>query len=168
MVIILLRHAKAVPSTGDLPDFERPLRPKGIKQCSALAEAIPDVLEFTEGIRPRIWCSPAYRTRQTLAYSLPWAQRMPNVATEDLPRYPDWLYLAESPRYQLEFLADGNDRPLLIIGHNNGISDWAHELTGGKASPLGTCHFIVLRHIGDHLSGLYQTVHRWEPPKFMD
>ncbi|MFM7178257.1 MAG: SixA phosphatase family protein, partial [Bacteroidota bacterium] len=121
MVIILLRHAKAVQSTGDIPDFERPLRPKGIKQCSALAEAVPDVLELTEGIRPRIWCSPAYRTRQTLAYGLPWAQRKPNLATEDLPRYPDWLYLAESPRYQLELLADGNGRPLLIIGHNNGI-----------------------------------------------
>ena len=167
-MIILLRHAKAVQTMGNIPDFERPLRPKGIKQCSALAEAVPDILKYTEGVHPVIWCSPALRTRQTLAYGLPWAQNGLAGSTKDLTLYPEWLYLAECSRFQHELLAYSNDKPLLIIGHNNGISDWAHELTGGAASPLGTCHFIILREIEGHHSGIFQTVYRWEPPKSID
>ncbi len=168
MVIILLRHAKALQFEGTKPDFERPLRPKGIKQCMALAEAVPDVLKFTEGIRPRIWCSPALRTLQTHIYGLPWAQRKTTDSTEDLTLYPDWLYLAESPRFESELHALGDQKPLMIIGHNNGLSDWAHKLTGGLAFPLGTCHFIVLRQNSLPLAGKFQIAYRWEPPQIMD
>lgn len=168
MVIILLRHAKAIQTAGDIPDFDRPLRPKGIKQCAALAEAIPDVLKFTQGIRPRIWCSPALRTRQTLSHGLPWTQNKPSDSTEDLTLFPEWLYLADSSRFQRELLAYEDTKPLIVIGHNNGLSDWAGELTGGLCAPLGTCHFIVLRQIDSRLSGKFQMDYRWEPPKFID
>lgn len=169
MVIILLRHAKALQPVGGMTDFDRPLRPKGIKQCAALADASHYILHHTDGVSPRIWCSPSLRTRQTLLHGLPWTGSADlGHPSQDLIQYPDWLYLAESPRLGSELLLICDDMPLWVIGHNNGLSDWAYELTGGKAGPLGTCHLIILRKENLADPGPYKMIFRWEPPKLME
>jgi phosphohistidine phosphatase len=167
MVIILLRHAKAVQPVGDMPDFDRPLHPKGMKQCAALADAIPDILKHTGGVRPAIWCSPSLRTRQTLINGLPWARAFTTLP-EAFIQYPKWLYQAASHRLEDELLAYASNVPLMIIGHNNGLSEWACELSAGLAAPLGTCHLLVLRKEIHQDPDPFEVTCRWEPPKFTE
>jgi phosphohistidine phosphatase SixA len=167
-MIILLRHAKAVQSTGSLADFDRPLRPKGLLQCEALIQAIPEILSHIGGVTPQIWCSPSLRTQQTLNHGLLDTRLGSAISTLNLIQFPQWLYLADAERLEREIPDYSNPVPLMIIAHNNGLSDWAYELTGGLAEPLGTCHLIILRRDHSEGQGKFHITFRWEPPKFMD
>jgi len=151
-----------------MPDIDRPLHPKGLRQCAALAETVPDVLKLIGGVCPKIWCSPSLRTRQTLTYGIPWTPSGYANSSEDFIQYPEWLYQAESQRLASELLTYSDEIPLMIIAHNNGLSNWAHELTGGLGAPLGNCHLVILRKDRVEDQGKFQITYRWEPPKFMD
>ncbi|WP_300766662.1 histidine phosphatase family protein [uncultured Bifidobacterium sp.] len=60
-VLILMRHAKA-ESGVDLPDIDRPLTDKGLKQAKRMAKG----LVAADLVPDRIACSGAARARQTL------------------------------------------------------------------------------------------------------
>src|SRR3954447_2326660 len=60
---LLLRHAKSSWDDHRLADINRPLAPRGHRAARLIAEAIEE-----RSFRPeRILCSPALRTRETLA-----------------------------------------------------------------------------------------------------
>src|SRR5579871_5626083 len=61
--LLLLRHAKSAWGDHGLADIDRPLAPRGHRAAQLIAAAIEEA-----GFRPdRILCSPALRTRETLA-----------------------------------------------------------------------------------------------------
>jgi phosphohistidine phosphatase SixA len=55
------------------------------------------------------------------------------------------LYLAEAERLESERQLLDDAVNLLVIGHNNGLSDWADSLLGRPQPPLRTCQLLVLQ-----------------------
>ena len=155
MKLILLRHAKAQKASWDVPDRDRPLQERGHRQTIQLAQYLPGPLAMDPAVSWTIWCSPALRTRQTLEG---WQQHTLSKSAWDglyHPQRPDWLYLADAERLESERLLLDEAMNLLVIGHNNGLSDWADSLLGQPQPPLRTCQLLVLQSPSKNESGVH-------------
>ena len=116
--LILMRHAKSDWSAGH-PDHDRPLNKRG----HASADAMGNWLRKT-GYQPeQLLCSTAQRTRETLK-----GLRLPSEAEVS---FHHGLYLAEATR-MLTLLQRAEHRCILILGHNHGIADMAHNLVSER------------------------------------
>jgi phosphohistidine phosphatase len=116
----LLRHAKSRRDDPKLDDHERPLSPRGIEDGMAVAEHCAKA-----GVQPDlILCSSSVRTRATLALMLPYLP----VAQILVER---GLYLAGADELLQRVRAiDDACKSALLIGHNDGIHDFARSLPG--------------------------------------
>lgn len=121
--LLLLRHAKSSWDDPRLADIERPLAPRGHRAAKLIAEAIE-----AQDFRPdRILCSPARRTRETLAALIA------HFGEDDIEiDINHGLYEPHSGDYR-EVIADhGNEaRTLLVIGHNPATHATGVLLAGG-------------------------------------
>lgn len=111
--LYLLRHAKAEPWGPSASDMARALSEKGIRHARVLADWMKDNLEAPDAVL----CSPARRTRETLA---PLLSRWPRL--RDVTDYADAMYGAPLERL-VSLAADAfshSDR-LLMVGHNPGL-----------------------------------------------
>ena len=129
LTLILLRHAK---SSWDIPgqdDFKRALAPRGRMAAPAMGAEIKRL-----GHSPDyVLCSPAVRTRDTLALVLPYLDPPPREVY-----FEDELYLAPAGRL-LERLRrlPGDCRSALLVGHNPSLQNLAVALAGsGPADKL--------------------------------
>lgn len=130
MKLHLLRHAKTNQQSETGRDFDRKLLPKGVQQCLEIS----DFLEKLDNYE--VHCSSSMRTRQT--YEL----ISPKVATANIHFWDD-LYHA-SHLELLQFINSlETSKDILLIGHNEGISDLASYLTDQFIS-LKTCGYICL------------------------
>ncbi|MFJ7210725.1 SixA phosphatase family protein [Amycolatopsis sp. NPDC098790] len=118
--LIVLRHAKSDWSD-DLPDHERPLAPRGIRDAPKLGRWLAE-----NGYLPEhVLCSTARRTRET------WA-RVSETLPENSPvEYDEDLYGA-GPE---EFLKAARRVPpevttLALVGHEPGVSELTLDLAG--------------------------------------
>jgi len=113
--LYLLRHAKAEPWSPLGNDFSRPLRKVGNRHARAVSD-----WAFKTLLTPdTILCSPAKRTRETLA---PLLARWPRLlsATD----YVDSMYGASLDRlYTLAEDAFSYSQRLLMVGHNPAFED---------------------------------------------
>lgn len=120
-VLFLLRHAKAVPGSGSLQDFERPLNDLGRTQARRIGNYFKEKkfeLDF-------VLSSTALRARETTELFLKAAERV----TED--NYDQRIY--EASRHQLfKVLAeiDQEKSSVLLVGHNPGLEELLQHLTG--------------------------------------
>ncbi|WP_439521107.1 SixA phosphatase family protein [Marivita sp.] len=111
--LILMRHAKSDWSaSGD--DHDRPLNKRGRASAPAMGQWLKD-----QGWLPdEVLCSTATRTRQTLDL----------LGLPDLPtRFERPLYLAE-PDGMVTILKTATADTVLLLGHNFGIAECAHQL----------------------------------------
>jgi phosphohistidine phosphatase len=117
--LYLLRHAKSDRGNPELSDIERPLAPRGRRDVPTMAAYMRE-----HDYRPHlILCSPATRTRETLALLRP-------VLGPDIPaEYDRTLYLG-SPDLLLQRLRDVDETvaSVLLIGHNPGLERLAAAL----------------------------------------
>ncbi len=119
--LLLLRHAKSVPGDPGEPDIDRPLGPRGrrsaplIGQHMATHKLVPDL----------VLCSPARRTRETLAGILPY---LPGEMTI---RIAGALYEPREGNY-LDSIGKAGEgaQTLLVIGHNPATQETASRLVG--------------------------------------
>ncbi len=111
-MLMLLRHAKSSWEDPEL-DFDRPLGPRGRRDAPTMARALAGF-----GFAPsRVLCSPARRTRETLALmASEW--RVPE------PVFVDALYEADASALGDVLAAEGADGTLLV-GHAPGLRDLA-------------------------------------------
>jgi phosphohistidine phosphatase len=113
MLLILMRHAKAVRPEDARSDEARGLTPQGRRDAALTAAHMREA-----GLEPvHALVSPAERTRQTAAIV---AETFDQLAVEFVPT----LYLAE-PRTILQTALAKPRSCLLMVGHNPGL----HELT---------------------------------------
>ena len=122
--LLLMRHGKAVQSDA-VADRERALTARGVRDTQAIARVI------ARDFRPdRILCSPARRTRETLAALLPGIGEVRDVTfLEELYDVPG--------DYVAAIAANGQaSEQLLVIGHNPAIQETAVTLTGSGERPL--------------------------------
>ncbi len=131
MQLHILRHAKTDPLSSSGKDFDRKLLKKGQLQAEEMARY------FNENrINPgHIFCSTAVRAKETLTS----IQKLHNFYTEIV--FVPEFYLCEQG-VLLDFLWKQNHgEDILIIGHNDGLSDFASYLVDDFIN-LKTCEFI--------------------------
>ena len=119
--IILLRHAKSAWEDRELDDFDRPLNEKGrndIKKCSILYKTLLHS-------KCQIICSSAKRTRETCIKSL----NTFNVAATDVDYINDLYHADVDALLKVVNSQENLENTLIVIGHNNGITDFANYLT---------------------------------------
>nr|WP_281496031.1 histidine phosphatase family protein [Marivita sp. S6314] len=111
--MILMRHAKSDWSAGE-DDHGRPLNKRGTQSAPAMGEW----LRAQGWIPQEALCSTATRTRQTLDL----------LGFDGLPtRFERGLYLADA-RDMIACLQTASADTVLMVGHNHGIADCAHQL----------------------------------------
>jgi phosphohistidine phosphatase len=128
LMLCLLRHAKSSWEDASVQDFDRPLAPRGEAAAPRMGAYMAD-----NGISPQlILCSPAARTRQTLALLLP---KLPGAATVE---FEEGLYLASAGSLLARVRKiQANTACLMIVGHDPGLHTLALELAGrGEAADL--------------------------------
>jgi phosphohistidine phosphatase len=114
--ILLMRHGEAQESPPGSSDFDRPLTAKGRQQAQDMANQLQDVLPAVDAV----FCSPAVRTRETLA----------GFYTQTIvPYYVDDLYHAPM-RLLLEKICELEEKVCLplFIGHNPGLAQFVMTL----------------------------------------
>jgi phosphohistidine phosphatase len=130
--LYLLRHAKSSWAEEGAEDFDRPLAPRGRRAAPVMA----DYME-KQGYHPGlILCSPAARTRETLALM------QERFAAETPTRFEQRLYMASAAELLrvVQALRDKADS-LLLVGHNPGLQRFAGTLAGtGERSVLARLH----------------------------
>lgn len=127
-ILFLLRHAKAVPASDGLKDFDRSLSDQGRRQ----AERVGKYLTEQNVVVDLVLSSPALRARETTELAMKAAGFLAEV------RHDQRIY--EASRQQLlEVIAEiGEDKSgVLLVGHNPGIEELSQHLTD-RYAPMAT------------------------------
>jgi len=127
LTLILLRHAKSSWNDPGLPDQDRPLNARGVAAAPLMGRAMAK-----HGLDPDlVLCSPARRTRDTLALV------MPQLKTEPQIVYEDDLYHGTSAEMLtlLQKVAPAASQ-VLLIGHNPELQRFALDLIGSGPKHL--------------------------------
>jgi len=150
-ILYLLRHAKSDRGDPALSDFDRPLAPRGRRDAPAMGAYMHE-----RDYRPDlILCSPAARTRETLALLQP--ALGPDIRAE----YDRKLYLG-SPDVLLRRLREVDEQVagVLLVGHNPGLERFAAAL-----APRGDRRALARMHEKYPTCGLaviHLHIDRWE------
>ena len=125
---MILRHAKAENNRPGKRDFDRALSERGSRAASQIGKAL-----LGRGLEPELaLCSPALRTRQTLALV------DAEFGGQTECRFVDDIYNAE-PEELMEIVREHGQSasPLLVVGHNPGLHLLALSIAGsGPAADL--------------------------------
>ena len=133
MKLHLLRHAKTDQRSSTGKDIDRKLLAKGKNQSLEMGKYF-SVLGFDPSI---ILCSSSVRTRETMDQ----VQKVHLFKSEVI--YLENLYLCEKEELLLILCSQINSKDVFIIGHNNGLSDFASYLTDDFID-LKTCDFVTI------------------------
>lgn len=156
--LLLMRHGKSSWKDPDLPDRERPLAKRGIKDSRRMGLFIQE----KELIPQRILCSSAKRAVQTAQLFCE------TCGCPDTVEVLDELYMAEAETYiqTLRTLPEELER-VMIIGHNPGLEFLLQMLSGELVSLPTTvvAHLTLpIQHwseLNDHTEGTLVEV--WKP-----
>jgi len=124
--LMLLRHAKSSWDDASLPDAERPLNERGVRD----APRIGNWMYQQKLKRPcALVCSPAVRTRQTMKLVV-------GAAGIGCPARLDERIYQASVAGLLDVIRDAPETCdcLMLIGHNPGIAELLEHLTNEQRS----------------------------------
>lgn len=130
LTLHLLRHAKTNQLSTSGKDFDRELLPKGIKQCAEMKSFLSKEQIHIE----QVLCSKAKRTLQT--------HELCNL-NKDLTHFSKNLYLCTSLEMMQEIKHFATEKTILVVGHNDGISQLASYLCDDYIH-LQTCGFVSI------------------------
>jgi phosphohistidine phosphatase len=134
--LLLLRHAKSSWDDVSLPDFDRPLNERGQRAAPLVGKFMRE-----KKIRPDlVICSPAKRTRETIALVLKAAGIEPPL------RYDERIYEA-SVGQLVEVVSQIEDdkTEVMLVGHNPGFENLLERFTGETVRiPTATLARIAL------------------------
>ena len=132
MKLHLLRHSDTENFSSTGVDFDRNLTPEGKERAIKTGIYLNDKLSR----KIAVYCSSSNRTRETAAI----------VQTQFEYRniqMKDELYHANLSQLLLFVNQLEDQGPVLIIGHNDGITDLANYLTGENIH-LSTCQYVCI------------------------
>jgi phosphohistidine phosphatase len=143
--LYLLRHAEAEPWSPLVNDFSRPLSRHGIRHANLLSNWVQESLPPPD----TVLCSPARRTRETLAPILSHWRKL--LATTD---YIESMYGA-SLHLLLTLIEDAfsYSESLLMVGHNPGVAalliNILQKNQATAIQPMATGTFAVIEFPAD-------------------
>ena len=120
-------------------DFDRELNAKGKRQVAEMKL----FLSKKDWGNTTLFCSAASRTQQTL-------KLLEIASTFHKVTITESLYLAESNEIE-NYIASPECQDIFIIGHNNGLSDFAQELIN-EPYLLKTCSYLEIEVEGENWS----------------
>jgi phosphohistidine phosphatase len=130
-ILYLLRHSDAENSFIKHSDFTRKLSQYGREKARTFSSNFASEINVD-----LIFCSNAIRTKETL--------RLLELQEID-SKFSDTLYLAQKEVLITEIQnVSKKINKLLVVGHNNGLSDFLHYLTGSKML-LATCQMVEIQ-----------------------
>jgi len=156
--LLILRHAKSSRDDASLPDHDRPLSKRGLRDAPRIGHLLCE-----EGLVPDlILASTAVRALQTATF-VAQASRY----DRELRTLPE-LYLAEAAVYLgvVRGLDESHGR-ILLVGHNPGIEELVLALTGRPehmpTAALAHVRFPVESWADVAVAGPGERVHLWLP-----
>ena len=132
--LLLMRHAKSSWKEADIPDHERPLKKRGLKD----AEMMGKLLKSKKIVPGLILSSTANRAKKT-------AEILAKACKIDKEIiFSDDLYMAE-PADILKVIKDHakKEKAIIVIGHNPGLEAFLQIMTG-KVESLSTSSIAYL------------------------
>lgn len=132
MKLHLVRHAKTELKGSNSSDFERKLLPKGIVQANVLAYHMSQIkpkIDFT-------FCSDAFRTKETL-------QILNHLNDLGKIAFQHELYLSDREMYLKKIWEMKQNKNILMVGHNEGISEFASYLVEDDIE-MKTCEYLEI------------------------
>ncbi|MGI9289884.1 MAG: SixA phosphatase family protein [Gammaproteobacteria bacterium] len=140
--LILLRHAKSSWDNPNLRDFDRPLNKRGQRDAPSMG-----VLLKNNDIRPDVIISSDAKRAQTTARLVAAEIGYP----DDDIRLNNALYLS-SPNTMLDVLASeaANDKNVMLVAHNPGMTDLANYLSDARIDNLPTCGVFMVTQDNDN------------------
>ncbi len=134
--LIMVRHAKSDWGDFNLKDFDRPLNARGHKNAPEMAKRLVD-----KKLAPHlIVSSPALRALTTAKYFAAAWQIKPELIKTELSIY-------EAPiKNLLKVVSDLDNQhdKVALFGHNPGLTDLLHYLTGEYIGNMPTCSVAVI------------------------
>lgn len=130
-ILYLIRHAKSSWEEPGLSDFDRPLNERGRKDAPRMAGKLKSAGADIEHILSST-ARRALRTAEAFAREF-------DIHREMIERI-DELYLAPPDRYRsaIESL-DDKFFSVALVGHNDGITEFANELGVARIDHMPTC-----------------------------
>ena len=135
--LILVRHAKSDWGNASLSDFDRPLNERGKHDAPLMAERLKDKKIAIDAFV----ASPAKRAAKTAKF---FAEAF-KKGKEDIV-FKEELYLASTDIFfeVMEKLpADWNS--VAVFSHNEGITDFANQLTNARIDNIPTCGVFAVK-----------------------
>jgi phosphohistidine phosphatase len=142
--LMLLRHAKTEKNSVTGLDFDRQLAPKGERQAKSMSTHLNNF----ELSNSAVLCSDAKRTRETFDFI------QHGNALNSLT-FDNALYLASREEIFSILSKHQGNSPILLIGHNDGLSDLASYLTDSYQH-LETCTLLSMDVHADDWSEITQ------------
>lgn len=159
--LVLIRHAQAAPAVGWEADASRRLTPRGLEEAGAAGRWLQDTVGMPQGVL----CSPAMRTRETLAQlvaagcTLPEADIAADIHEASLG---DLLGVIEAHIAAMPALAR-----LWLVGHNPGLEQLVFHLdAAARLHALPTAGIVVMQFDGRVPvtdPGAARIAHTWSP-----
>jgi len=134
--LLLIRHAKSSWENFSVPDFDRPLNDRGKKDAPMMAARLKE-----KNIVPdTALVSTAKRARKTAGYFTGvWNLKDSSV------HFMDDLYLASSAVF-FRIISQLPDEvnSVAVFSHNNGLTEFANELTDVAIDNIPTCGIFAI------------------------
>ncbi|MGC8497881.1 MAG: SixA phosphatase family protein [Acidimicrobiales bacterium] len=168
--LTVIRHAKAVPGALGLTDFERPLAPRGQRQCRWLRERAADPAALGAFGPALVAVSPARRTRETFASALEGTPFVSALVLEPALYNGHHDVSVADVLETLRVLDDGVSS-LALVGHNPTVYKFVvavatttpAALAKGRY-PLAGAIVLALPDAGSLRGGPYDLVATFAPP----
>lgn len=132
MILHLLRHAKTELRSRSGKDIDRSLLLKGIIQSNMMGT----FFQQSDLVFPVVLCSVSARTKQTF-------EIVSSFTSLEKVNFLDQLYLADRESLLDLIWSQEHKKDLLIIGHNDGLSELASYLTDDYIE-LKTCGYMAI------------------------
>ncbi|RYY59239.1 MAG: histidine phosphatase family protein [Chitinophagaceae bacterium] len=135
--LLLIRHAKSSWADFSIKDFDRPLNERGKHDAPMMAKRLLDKKVSIDAFI----ASPAKRAKKTAELFI----KAYNGDKDDII-VNEQLYLAEPPVF-FEVISQVSDQhdTIAIFSHNNGITDFANQLTHTRIDELPTCGIFAVK-----------------------
>ena len=132
--LLILRHAKSSWADSSQDDWQRPLNERGVRDAPRVGEwlrkraIMPDLIVSSDAVRAR-------STAQAAAAALGYAR--------DIVTHPSLYHAKPADVFDVLHEVAGDAHTVLIVGHNPGLEELIHQITGEHHGMVTTALVVL-------------------------